>query len=104
MRKQKQENAISEPKHIVILCHPDLESFNGAVAHTYCNAVNARFQEATVSDLYDLNFDPVLKASEQPSDIDFVPSADVGPNWMQLAMPVSSALFIRSGSARRPRC
>ena len=77
MRKQKSQNATSEPKHAVILCHPDPESFNAAVSKTYCEAVRARFHEAIVRDLYGLKFDPVLQASEQPSAIDFVPFADV---------------------------
>ena len=27
------------PKHVVILCHPEEESFNMAVARRYCDAV-----------------------------------------------------------------
>lgn len=77
MRKQNQENAASEPKHVVILCHPDPESFNGAVAKAYCEAIRARFHEAIVRDLYSMTFDPVLKASEQPSALEFVPLPDV---------------------------
>ena len=77
MPKQNQQNAISGPKHAVILCHPDPESFNGSAARTYCEAVRARFHEAIVRDLYSLKFDPVLQASEQPSALEFVPLADV---------------------------
>lgn len=77
MRKQTQQSAVSEPKHVVILCHPDPESFNGAVAQTYCAAVRAYFHDATIRDLYMLKFDPVLQASEQPSAIEFLPAADV---------------------------
>jgi NAD(P)H dehydrogenase (quinone) len=77
MRKHNHDNAVPEPKHAVILCHPDPESFNAAVAKTYCEAVTARFHEVTVRDLYGLKFDPVLKADEQPSALEFVPLADV---------------------------
>ncbi|MEP7350773.1 MAG: NAD(P)H-dependent oxidoreductase [Sphingorhabdus sp.] len=77
MRKQTRENTESEPKHAVILCHPDPESFNGAVAKTYCDAVRANFHEAIVRDLYSLKFNPVLRANEQPSALEFVPLADV---------------------------
>ena len=77
MRKQNQDNTDAAPKHAVILCHPDPESFNAAVATTYCEAVRAFYHEAVVRDLYSLKFDPVLKADEQPSALDFVPSADV---------------------------
>lgn len=77
MRKHHQQHAVSEPKHAVILCHPDPESFNAAVAKTYCKAVRAAFHEAVVRDLYSLKFDPILKADEQPSALAFVPLADV---------------------------
>lgn len=85
MRKQNQNNAAPEPKHVVILCHPDPKSFNGAVAQAYCDAVRACFHEASIRDLYSLNFDPVLKSSEQPSAADFVPSADVATELDALA-------------------
>ena len=77
MRKQNRDNAIAEPKHVLILCHPDPKSFNGAVAKAYCGAVRANFHEIIIRDLYSLNFDPVLRANEQPSAFEFVPSADV---------------------------
>ena len=77
MREQNQNHAASEPKHAVILCHPNPESFNAAVAKTYCDAVRARFHEVVVRDLYSLKFDPVLKANEQPSALEFVPLPDV---------------------------
>ena len=85
MRKQNLNNAAPEPKHVVILCHPDSKSFNGAVAHAYCDAVRACFHEARIRDLYSLNFDPILKASEQPSAANFVPSADVATELDALA-------------------
>ena len=77
MRKPDNENAAAEPKHAIILCHPDPDSFNAVVAKTYCDAVRACFHEVVIRDLYSLNFDPVLKAGEQPSAIEFTPLADV---------------------------
>jgi len=77
MRKKIRENTVSVPKHAVILCHPDPESFNAAVAKTYCEAVRANFHEAIVRDLYSLKFDPILRANEQPSALEFVPLPDV---------------------------
>ena len=77
MRQQNRDNTVSEPNHAVILCHPDPDSFNAAVAKTYCEAVSAYFHKAILRDLYSLKFDPVLKANEQPSALEFVPMDDV---------------------------
>lgn len=63
--------------HVVILCHPDPQSFNAAIARTYCEAVHARYRGCTIRDLYSLGFDPLMRASEQPSSEAFVPSDDV---------------------------
>lgn len=52
-------------KHVVILAHPDRESFNSAIAKTYMRAVQEAGQTALLRDLYDLEFDPVLKNSER---------------------------------------
>lgn len=65
------------PKHVVIVSHPDPESFTLSVARTYCAAVEARGQTAVLRDLYRMNFDPVLKASERPVEEAFTPAADV---------------------------
>ena len=52
-------------RHVVILCHPDAESFNAAAAQTYCEKIRSLGHEAILRDLYRLGFDPVLKASER---------------------------------------
>lgn len=57
---------LHKPRHAVILAHPDEDSFNAAIARTYCDAVRACGHEAELRDLYRLGFDPVLKPSEQP--------------------------------------
>ena len=67
----------SGANHVVILCHPNPQSFNATIARTYCDAVCGRHRGAVIRDLYQLGFDPVLKASEQPSSQLFVPADDV---------------------------
>ena len=64
-------------KHTIIAAHPDSKSFTLAVAHAYCDAVKAKGHEAELRDLYAMDFDPRLKASEIPGRKDFAPAADV---------------------------
>lgn len=64
-------------RHAVILCHPDPDSFNHAVAQAYCDAVRECGQEAVLRDLYAMGFDPVLRAEERPTVPGFELSADV---------------------------
>jgi NAD(P)H dehydrogenase (quinone) len=66
------------PKHVVILCHPEERSFNASVAQTYCETVREVGHEAVLRDLYRMNFDPVLKATEQPGRSDFKLENDIG--------------------------
>ena len=54
------------PRHIVVLCHPDKESFNASVAHRYCTSVRAAGHDVCLRDLYAMNFDPVLRTIERP--------------------------------------
>lgn len=63
-------------RHIVIRCHPEPESFNGAMAKAYCAEVESHGHEAIVRDLYAMGFDPVLKARERPG-MAFQPMPDV---------------------------
>ena len=67
----------SAPKHFVILCHPDSDSFNAAVARRYCSVVREIGQEVVLRDLYKMKFDPILKSTEQPGSADYSVSADV---------------------------
>lgn len=64
-------------KHVVVLCHPESDSFNASVARAYCDAIRALGHEAVLRDLYRMNFDPVLKSHEQPGRPDFELSPDV---------------------------
>jgi NAD(P)H dehydrogenase (quinone) len=59
-------NAEQTPRHAVILCHPDANSFNAAVARRYCDAVSAIGHVAVLRDLYRSGFDPVLRSNERP--------------------------------------
>ena len=51
-------------KYLVIYGHPYDQSFNHAVKDTLIEQLKSQGQEVRVRDLYALNFDPVLKASE----------------------------------------
>lgn len=64
-------------KHCVILAHPNPKSFNATIANAYCKAAVARGHEARLRDLYVMDFDPRLKASEIPGPNGFQPGADV---------------------------
>ena len=73
------------PRHAVIVCHPEPDSFALAMARAYCDAVEARGQLAILRDLYRLGFDPVLKSPERlPSDA-FTPAPDVAAELGLLA-------------------
>lgn len=64
-------------KHVVVLCHPEPDSFNAAVAAKYCAVVEENGQEAVLRDLYRMKFDPVLQANEQPGSSAFLQSPHV---------------------------
>ncbi|MEO8723385.1 MAG: NAD(P)H-dependent oxidoreductase [Sphingobium sp.] len=76
------------PRHIVVRCHPEQESFNASMATAYCAEVRQHGHEAIVRDLYSMGFDPVLKSVERPgmgfrqmpdvlNELEIVGSADV---------------------------
>lgn len=56
--------------HVVILCHPDPDSFNAAVAAHYCAAVEHAGQTFVLRDLYRMGFDPVLRVADLASEPD----------------------------------
>jgi NAD(P)H dehydrogenase (quinone) len=64
-------------RHLIVLGHPGPESFNHSVAAAYGDAVRACGQEAILRDLYALDFDPRLKASERSATGGGVPGPDV---------------------------
>lgn len=56
------------PLHVVVLCHPDDDSFNASVARAYCTAVHERGHRAIIRNLYGMGFEPVLKGAERPGE------------------------------------
>ncbi len=70
-------NEMRPRRHAVILCHPDPDSFNAAMAKRYCDAVTEVGHQAVLRDLYRIDFDPVLKSPEQPHSGDDALAPDV---------------------------
>jgi len=64
-------------KHTIIVAHPNQASFNLTIAKAYAQAAEARGHRVSLRDLYEMNFDPRLKASEIPGPKDFAPDSDV---------------------------
>ncbi len=52
-------------RHLVVIDHPDPASFAHAVAQTCRSAVEAYSQSVVMRDLFDIGFDPHLKAHER---------------------------------------
>jgi NAD(P)H dehydrogenase (quinone) len=71
------KSADAAPRHAVILCHPDPDSFNAAVAARYCQIVRENGQIAVLRDLYRMGFDPLLTSSEVHRGGNSVLKADV---------------------------
>ncbi len=91
-------------KHAVIVAHPNPDSFTLAVARTYCEAVTAKGHEPLLRDLYAMDFDPRLKASEIPRPHGLRAGRRCRrPNARCSRMRRSSPSSIRSGSMRRRR-
>jgi NAD(P)H dehydrogenase (quinone) len=79
------------PKHSVILCHPEPDSFNAAVAARYCSVVRAIGHEVVLRDLYGIGFDPVLRGREQPGRSDFLLGDDVAD---ELELLAGTSIFV----------
>ena len=90
----------AKAQHVIILCHPAQGSFNAAAAAEYCATVEECGQHAVVRDLYQMKFDPVLRANDLPGapgfsqcpyvayELDLIAEADfivlVYPIWFGL--------------------
>lgn len=59
--------------HLVVLSHPDPDSFCGAIARAWQERAQHHHQRCELRDLYRDNFDPVLKAHEQPGKDHYAP-------------------------------
>ena len=66
----------STPRHVVVLCHPEQESFNASVAHAYSAEVRQHGHDVIIRDLYAMGFHPVLRSAERPGP-DFKQFRDV---------------------------
>lgn len=64
-------------QHVVIVAHPNAESFTAHMAQTYASAVGEAGHSVVVRDLYGMGFDPCLKAGEIPAPGGFSAAADV---------------------------
>jgi len=64
-------------RHAVILAHPRARSFVRSAASAYIEAVRQAGDEATLRDLYAMDFDPRLKASELPDENGAQPAPDI---------------------------
>ncbi len=72
-------------KQAIVLAHPSRNSFNAAVAGAYAAAVEACGHTAVIQDLYAMDFDPRLRASELPWASDFAIAPDVAAERAILA-------------------
>ncbi|MGG0343641.1 NAD(P)H-dependent oxidoreductase [Priestia megaterium] len=84
-------------KHLIVYAHPNPESLNHSILDTAVNTLKKNGHEVTVRDLYELNFQPVLKpedkeamkAGKTPNDIkteqEFISESDaitfIYPIW-----------------------
>lgn len=89
------------PRHVVVLAHPDPQSFNATIANTDCHTVRVCGQEAILRDLYAIGFDPVLKGSERAGTQGFALSKDVQDELAAIDGATCSRSYTRSGSACR---
>jgi NAD(P)H dehydrogenase (quinone) len=79
--------------HAIIFAHPVRESFCASIAATCAETLSGMGHSAVVRDLYGIDFDPRLKASEIPLHAGFAPAPDVVAERTLLAN-VDSFLFI----------
>ena len=70
----------------VLFAHPDPESFNGQLAAGYCSAAIAAGHEVRRQDLFELEFDPILRLglrAVQPLEADLI-AARANLDWCEL--------------------
>lgn len=72
-------------KHAVIVAHPNPHSLTRAAADAYAEQVGRAGHEVVIRDLYQLGFDPCLKAWEVPRDTGYHFDPDVLREREQLA-------------------
>jgi NAD(P)H dehydrogenase (quinone) len=62
---------------LVVLAHPDPNSFCASIAHRWQERARKHHQTCGVRDLYHDDFDPVLKANEQPGKAGYAPDGGI---------------------------
>ncbi|MDP1632761.1 MAG: NAD(P)H-dependent oxidoreductase [Caulobacter sp.] len=80
-------------KHAVILAHPNVDSFNAAIARACVETLTEMGHDAALHDLYAMDFDPRLRASELPGPKGFTAAGDVVIERDRLA-DVDSFIFV----------
>jgi putative NADPH-quinone reductase len=69
----------------VLFAHPDTESFNGRIAEAYCAAAAAQGHEVMRQNLFELDFDPILRfglRAVQPLEPDLI-AARANLDWCE---------------------
>lgn len=64
-------------KHAVVVAHPRLRSLSVAIAEAYAAEASSLGHEVIMRNLYAMDFDPRLKASEIPNTKGYAPAPDV---------------------------
>lgn len=72
-------------KHALIIGHPNPESFTKGMAAAYADALSKAGDEAEIRDLYEIGFDPCMRASELPGLHGYAPAPDVVAERERLA-------------------
>jgi NAD(P)H dehydrogenase (quinone) len=75
--KVKGHRMTKRQKHVLVVSHPNPNSFNLAIAHAYQKAAEDLGQEVVLRDLYRCGFDPCLKDAEIPRAEGFAPEQDI---------------------------
>jgi NAD(P)H dehydrogenase (quinone) len=65
------------PLHLIVYANPAPDSFDNSIVDAYVEVVRDQGHRFEIRDLYQLNFDPVLKADERPGCAGWKPRADV---------------------------
>lgn len=65
------------PKHLVVLAHPDPDSFCASVARCWVEEASLYHQGCRILDLYREGFDPILRKEEQPGKPGYAPSPEL---------------------------
>lgn len=64
-------------RHLVVLANPAPQGFDHAIVDAYREVVESHHQHVLVRDLYAVDFDPVLRAVERPTEPGWLPAPDV---------------------------